>query len=191
MADTKTSAETAATALSGAELVRIVQSASSKKTTAAVLGHQFRGARVRKTSDDASADYTTETPMDFDVADFDTDTFWSAGTPSRLTIPAGLGITYVDLTGQVISSASAAGAASWTSITQYTSADVVKKTVGQRVVPKDGATMTLAVSTGPLSVDDGDYFQLRYRDEDTTVIIEGDQTIETFMALRVVGMEPV
>jgi hypothetical protein len=39
MADTKTSDETAATALTGAELLRVVQSASSKKTTAALVAH--------------------------------------------------------------------------------------------------------------------------------------------------------
>jgi hypothetical protein len=191
MADTTTTAETAATTPTGTELARIVQGGNNRKTTLAVIGHQFRGARARKTSDDVSADYSTETALDMDVADFDTDSFWSAGTPSRLTIPAGAGIIYVELTGQVISSASAAGAASWTSITQYSSADAVKRTIGQRVITKDGLTMTLAVSTGPLAVDDGDYFQLRYRDEDTSVVIEGDQTVETFIALTVLGMEPL
>jgi hypothetical protein len=191
MADTTTTAETAATTPTGTELARIVQGGNNRKTTLAVIGHQFRGARARKTSDDVSADYSTETALDMDVADFDTDSFWSAGTPSRLTIPAGAGIIYVELTGQVISSASAIGAASWTSITQYSSADAVKRTIGQRVITKDGLTMTLAVSTGPLAVDDGDYFQLRYRDEDTSVVIEGDQTVETFIALTVLGMEPL
>lgn len=192
MADTTVTNETAATTPTGAELARIVQGGSSKKTTLAVIGHQFRGARARLTADEASANYTTETAIPFDQADFDTDSFWSAGTPDRLTIPAGKGITHVEVTGQAQSSASTAGSPMSVSVFQYNSSDTILRVVGHRFIERDGVGMTLSASTGPLGVSDGDYFRLMYREgSDTSVVIEGDNITETFLSLKVIGMEPV
>jgi len=192
MADTKTSDETAATTPTGAELVRIVQGGSSKKTTLAVAGHQFRGARVRMTSDDATQNYTTAADLPFDAADFDTDSFWTAGSPTRLTIPAGKGITHVQLTGQV--SVSAATADTWASLSirHRNSADVVQHLVGIRNQEHGFTDYAITVSSGPLEVADGDYFTLMFQEEsDNSVTIDGDSVIQTFLALTVLGMEPV
>jgi len=193
MADTKTSDETAATALDGTELTRIVQSGSSKKTTLAVAGHQFRGARVRMTSDDTAQNVTGSADISFDAAVFDTDSFWSAGSPTRLTIPAGKGFKYVVVTGQVNVSSTTADTWTAVAIRQFDSGGTVKNHVGQRNVEKGTTGIVLAVSTGPLLVADGDYFTLLVHEEsDNSVTIEGDAApINTFLALHVVGMEPV
>jgi hypothetical protein len=91
MADTKTSDEVAATALTGAELVRVVQSSTSKRTTAALVGHQFRGCRVEKTTTLSAQNITAGVAVSFQSAVLDTDTFWSAGSPTRATITASKG----------------------------------------------------------------------------------------------------
>lgn len=192
MADTKTSDETAATTPTGAELVRIVQGGSSKKTTLAVAGHQFRGARARMSSDDTTQNVTGTAAVSFDLADFDTDSFWSAGSPTRLTIPASKGIKYVELTGQVYTSSSTAD--TWLSVVirHYNSGSVLQRSVGARWIEAGNTNRVLFTTSGPLSVADGDYFDLAVQEEsDTSVTIEGDQTIETFLALHVIGMEPV
>ena len=193
MADTKTSAETAATTPTGAELVRIVQGGSSKKTTLAVAGHQFRGARVRMTTDDTTQNVTAGAAISFDSAEFDTDSFWAAGTPTRLTIPAGLGITHVEATGQANVSAGTADTWRSLSIQHWNSVDAAQHTVGQRQVEGGATGGALSVSTGPLEVADGDYFVLLLQEEsDNSITIEGDSgSVHTFLALKVLGMEPV
>ena len=192
MADTKTSDETAATTPTGAELVRIVQGGSSKKTTLAVAGHQFRGARVKMNTDDTAVNAVAGYTIPFDAAVFDTDSFWSAGSPTRLTIPAGKGITHVVATAQVTWSASTADTFNTVAIRHYNSSDTQLHHIGQRQTETGSNAAALAVSTGPLAVSDGDYFTLLFVQEtDTSVTVEGDQVIETFLALQVVGMEPV
>lgn len=192
MADTKVSAETAATALTGAELLRTVQGGSSKKTTAALLGHQFRGARVRMTADDTTVNATgAGYVVPFDAALFDTDSFWSAGSPTRLTIPTGLGIDYVELTGQVLVTAS--GADTWfgVSIEHYNSSAVLQDIFGFRNLEGGSTGRCAMASSGPVAVADGDYFTLTIREEsDTSITVEGDTTPRTFLAITVVGMTP-
>lgn len=192
MADTKTSDETAATTPDGTELVRIVQGGSSKKTTLAVAGHQFRGAKVRVTSDDTAQDGTGTPDVSFDAALFDTDGFWSAGAPTRLTIPAGKGITHVALTGQINVSSSTADTTLSVGILQRNSGGTVQSYARQMFIEMGGSTRALNVHTGPLPVSDGDYFTLNWTQEtDNSVTIEGDSSIWTFLALHVIGMEPV
>lgn len=193
MADTKVTDEAAATALDGTEFVRIVQGGSSKKTTLEVAGHQFRGAKAKMTADDTAQNYTTAAAIPaFDAAPLDTDGFWSAGTPGRLTIPAGLGITVVALTGQVHASSTTASTWAVVSIQHLNSSNVVQATYSQLALDKGSTSVVLNVSTGPVVVADGDYFTLRYQEEsDNSVTIEGDSTTETFLSLEVKNMDPV
>jgi hypothetical protein len=190
MADTKTSDEAAATALTGAELVRVVQSATSKKTTAALLGHHFRGARVRMTADDTAQNATGTLTITFDQAQFDTDSFWSAGSPTRLTIPAG--VTYVELTGQVYITLSNPDTAASAYITHFNSSSVAQRAVGFRFIEHGGAgNSALVPTTGPIAVTAGDYFTLVILEEsDNSITIEGDNVFETFLSLKVLGMAP-
>ncbi len=48
----------------------------------------FRGAMVRLTTSEPVST-STDTPMPWDATVYDTDGFWSAGNPTRLTIPSG------------------------------------------------------------------------------------------------------
>ena len=191
MADTKTSAEAAATALTGAELFRLVQGGADKQTTAARVGHQFRGARVRMTLDDTAQNITGDTPVSFDQADFDTDTFWSLGAPTRLTIPAGLGIDYVELIGQVYITSAAADTVFAVGVWHYNSSDTLQKIMGCRFVEGGNAARMGQATTGPVAVADGDYFVLNALTEtDTSVTIEGNDNGQTYMTIKVVGMTP-
>lgn len=149
----------------------------------------FRGARARMTADDTAQNVTGEPAISFDEAQFDTDSFWSAGSPTRLTIPAGLGIEYVELFGQVYLSSSTADTWAGVSITHLNSSDVVQRAIGNRFVEGGQTQRILNVATGPIAVNDGDYFLLKAREEsDNSVTIEGNDTNETFMSIRVVGM---
>lgn len=192
MADTTTTNETAATTPTGAELVRIVQSGNSRKTTAEVLGHQFRGARVRMTSDDSAVNATSGYTIPFDSAVFDTDTFWSAGTPSRLTIPTGIGITHVEVMGQIHATNGTVSTWSGVIISHRNSGGTLQAQFMNWGFDYGAAHVSSAM-TGVITVDDGDYFELVYQEEsDASILIEGDHTTRhTFMTLKVVGMEPV
>lgn len=192
MADTKTSDEAAATTPTGAELVRITQGGSSKRTTAAVLGHQFRGAKARMTLDDTLVNPTSGYIIPFDSTDFDTDSFWSAGSPSRLTIPAGKGIKYVELVGQV--SATLGTVSTWAGviISHRNSAGTLLEQFLNHGWDYGTGHLSPAI-TGPVAVSDGDYFELIYQEEsDTSVTIDGDHAQRrTYLALTVIGMIPV
>jgi hypothetical protein len=49
----------------------------------------FRGALVKLTTNEPVAD-STDVAMPWDAIVYDTNTFWSAGNPTRLTVPSGI-----------------------------------------------------------------------------------------------------
>lgn len=189
MADKEISALTAASALADADLLHVSQGGNSRKATmaqvkAAVLTP--RGARVRMTSDDAAQNITTEAAISFDVADYDSDSFWSAGAPTKLTIPAG--VTHVMLTGQVNISSSTADSGFQVSIIHYNAANTPLHHFRQAFLEQSTTGRCVNVSTGLLPVDATDYLTLNAREEtDASVTIEGDQTVETYLSLVVLG----
>jgi hypothetical protein len=192
MVDTKTSDETPATLLTGAEQARIVQGGSTKRTTLGEMGHQFRGARARMTADDTAINATSVFELTFDEAAFDTDTFWSAGAPKRLTIPAGLGITHVIASGSVFCTSGTNDTYVFAYVQHYNSANVLQKVYGFRGVEMGTNSWGVNVQSGPIAVSDGDYFTLAILQEtDTSITIEGDHAFETHLAIQVIGMEPV
>lgn len=151
---------------------------------------EFRGCRVRMTADDTAQNVTSETAVSFDSATFDTDSFWSAGTPSRITIPSAT-ITYVELVGQVAISSSTGDTMLTVGIFHKNSGGVTQAVYGPRFVEMGGATRQLMVPTGPIAVSNGDYFELTVREEtDNSVTIVGNATGHTFLALNVLGMNP-
>jgi hypothetical protein len=148
---------------------------------------EFRGCRVRMTADDVTQNITGEAAVSFDAADFDTDSLWSAGSPTRLTIPAGVG--YVAVSGQALVTLSTADTHFSVAIRLYNSANVLQKAFGTRFIETGGATKMLAAHTGPCAVATGDYFQLWIREEtDNSVTIEGDDANQTYLALDILGM---
>lgn len=190
MANTTVTNETAATALDGTELVRIVQSASSVKTTLAVAAHQLRGARVHMTANDTTVNSTSGYALSWDAAIYDTDTFWSAGAPTRLTIPAGLGITHVDVSAKVRVDATTASTWLLLEVNRHNSADAVQEkfAVG---FDKGATTVFAAITENGIAVDDGDYFVAKITEESDTSVTVVAGSVQTAMTLVVRGMEPV
>lgn len=94
---------TAVGAMDGTELLYIVDTdGNSRKITAADLktfintdpsivpsSEPFRGALVKRTGTQ-SISANTETSIAWQAAEYDTDSFWSAGAATRLTVPAGV-----------------------------------------------------------------------------------------------------
>lgn len=151
---------------------------------------EFRGCRVRMTADDTTQNVTSETAVSFDSATFDTDSFWSAGTPNRITIPNAT-ITYVDLDGQVSVSSSTPDTTFTASIFHKNSGGTTQAVYGSRFIECGGSSKQLCVSTGPIAVSNGDYFELTVREEtDNSVTIVGNATGHTCLALNVLGMNP-
>lgn len=191
MADTKTSDETAATALDGTELVRIVQSSSSKKTTAAVLGFQLRGAKVRITSDDTAVNATSGHTLLWDEAVYDTDGFWSAGAPTRLTIPALKGITHVDISAKIFVTSSTIGEWAGVECARFNSSDVKQELVASSRMEMDATGFYLNVAEVGIAVDDGDYFTFILTVAADTSVTINSTTTPTAMTIVVGGMEPL
>lgn len=116
----QTSELTAAGGLDGTELVHLVDSAgSSVKLTlddlktfvntdpsVAPSSEPYRGARVRRTSDQAIAN-NTATVISWQAEDRDTDGLWSVGVPTKFVIPAG--VTKIELAGNGIFASNATG----------------------------------------------------------------------------------
>jgi hypothetical protein len=147
-------------------------------------GSPFRGARVRLTADDTAQNITTETAVSFDVADFDTDSFFSAGAPTRLTIPAG--VSKVSLVGQAYITSSTNDTVISVSIFHHNSGGTLLRFFSQRFIECGVAQRMLNVASGPIAVSVGDYFVLMVQQEtDTSVTIEGDDTGQTYLSLMV------
>lgn len=115
-----------------------------------MLGLAFRGVAAKRTGALAVATTSAVTAA-LQATDFDTSSFWSSGTPTRLTIPAG--VSYVELTLNAAWTANNAGL-------RYVN---IRKN-GSTVIASDrrgpsADNAEASVSTGPLAVVAGDYFE--------------------------------
>lgn len=141
----------------------------------------FKGARVKKSADQTAANYTSATAITWDAEDYDTDGFHSTvSNTSRITIPTGLGINYVELTAGVS--------------TALVTADMWH----QPLIRKNGSTVidahttesgltgnNVVVSSGPIAVADADFFEVTFQVEtDTSITI---QSSASFFAIKVLG----
>lgn len=143
-----------------------------------------RGAYVRMNADDAAQNYTTEAAISFDVADNDTDSFWSAGTPNRLTIPAG--VSLVSVSGQIFVSSSTADNWMVAGIIQYNSSSAILRRWDQFGIEQGSTAHAMNINVARVPVSAGDYFELRLRlESDTSVTVEGNDVRQTYMALTV------
>jgi hypothetical protein len=87
----KVSELTSAGALDGSELVYVVQDGASRKVTLGALKAMitaWRGARLALTS--TKTGLSSGYIVAWDTAVVDTTGFWAAGSPTRLTVPAGV-----------------------------------------------------------------------------------------------------
>lgn len=106
----------------------------------------YRGARVRRTSN-LSITANTVTVVTWQAADRDTDSIWSAGAPTRLTVPTG--VTKVRLSAQL----------------RYAASASVFVLIGKNGDTPNGAVRVNATGTGLFGATDvldvvaGDYFE--------------------------------
>jgi hypothetical protein len=111
----------------------------------------FRGALVKLTSDEPVAD-GTDVAIPWDDIVYDTDALWSAGNPTRLTVPAG--VTKVRLKGNIDWTFGGSG---------YRHVWVHKNGTlffGTAKESDEGDAGVQSIGTGVVDVTPGDYFEL-------------------------------
>lgn len=145
----------------------------------------FRGALVRRTSDATSL--TFPWLATWQTAVYDTDAFWDSGTPTRLTIPAG--VTRVRLHGSVRLADQLAAGSIYLSVLRNGAAASASFPGTEAMHTRHSGTgynNNLAFFVTPvLSVSAGDYFELRLNRTGLTVTSVLTDTA-TFFAIEVV-----
>lgn len=161
-----------------------VQNAGSTVGTIAVTGSGsavFSGVKVYRGSTISSVDATTEYVIPFDSEDFDTDGYHEGVTnPTRLTVPSG--VSYVELVGNIYVSDYSTNRDAFLYFKKNGSTD----RIGYTKVNSQSHTYVVAnVSSGPLAVTPGDYFELAIHLEvDTSVTIGVEYT---FFTMKEIG----
>lgn len=155
--------------------------AATVSCIAAAHDLRFMGAKVKKSADQTTADYTTATALAFNAEDTDTDAFHDTVTNnSRLTIPAGLGINQVELTGNVRGELNTAD--TWMIAFIRLNGTT---TMSAQYSEFGNTGIRINTGTGQIPVVAGDYFELMFQVEsDASVTITA---IGTFLSLKVVG----
>lgn len=125
----------------------------------------FGGAMVELTSDLTSINPASVFTIDWDAASYDTNSFWSATNPERLTIPSGVSKVKVGATIRVANLAT--GADFQLNLRVNGSVTKYAPNTSERYHDID---LGLVVSSGPLEVSAGDYI--------TTVIYSDDTSID-------------
>lgn len=120
----------------------------------------FKGARLSQSVDTAYA-YNGTTPVAWDTVDYDTDGFYSAGSPSKFVIPAGVSRVrvfatvragYSETTGTIILAIAKNGSAN------YYGAGYVS--ISTTAVPSGWGLNGAEVATADIAVVAGDEFEL-------------------------------
>jgi hypothetical protein len=162
-----------------------VSVAGSEATINVPGGSTFAGARVRRTTDQTTADYSTETAIPWEEAVVDTDSFWSAGTPSRLTVPVAYNGRYANVQGQVRIDATTADTYKVVRLSHKDSGGTTKFIAAQSV--EVGLTTAYVnVSLIGVPVATGDYFDMAIDEEsDTSVTIKSAS--QSGFAIQIIG----
>lgn len=147
----------------------------------------FRGALVHRTTDIATVSPPILIP--WQAAIYDTDDFWAAGNPDRLTIPAGSGITKIRLLGSIAMKASATTGGVYLSFYRNEAGEVVG---GAPCTIRQGSAgytnNDFATFSAVLPVVEGDYFHLRvnFTNNNWNSILA---SVRTWFAIEVVETE--
>jgi hypothetical protein len=146
----------------------------------------FRGARARRTSDQTTANYTTETAVPWQEAAADTDGFWSAGTPSRLTVPAAYNGKYANAQAHVRIDATTTDTWKKLRVVHRDSGGTTKFSAGNAT--EIGAVSAVYLSANLIGVPlaTGDYFEAMLQEEsDSSITIVSGQA--SGLALQIIG----
>lgn len=143
---------------------------------------KFRGCRVKKNADQTTANYTGGAIVAWDAEDFDTDAFHDTVTNnSRITIPANKGITYVEIVACVATSLDTGDRFHFIHVYKNGS---LYLTPGN-CYEGGFSDFAINITTGPIAVAAGDYFEINYATEsDTSITV---QSAYSFFALTVLG----
>jgi uncharacterized membrane protein len=175
MAGKKISDFTAVTTLAAADLLEVETAAgNSRKITAqnaanALMGLSMRGALVKKSADQTTANYSGGVLITWDAETYDTDGIHDNVTnPSRLTVPAG--VSWVRLIGQIDTSLVTAGSDTYIYMTKNGSTAFA----GTPQLSLDLVSITTPrgqIQTPPLQVSPGDYFEFGINCADTSITV--------------------
>lgn len=124
----------------------------------------FRGAMAKFSADKTGVDLSGGFTLSWDAAEYDSDSIWSAGNPTRLTVPAG--VTRVRLHGVVRMTAGATGVDGLLVVQKNGSSAFLGggRTAAEMAFTANGLT----VSTAVLEVVAGDFFALVFQAEGQT-----------------------
>jgi hypothetical protein len=174
MAHKEISELTAASGLDGTELVHIVQSSNSRRTTTWDIGHIFRGAMVTRSGGTLTGlDMTSGYQIPFNSELYDTNSFHDNSTnPERLTIPSG--VTRVRLSANVWVSdkGSIFGSDEWLFMTLLKNGSSSFDGAVQQSNDLNQYNVKMSLVSPVLEVSAGDYFTLNMQTEADT-----DETI--------------
>lgn len=142
----------------------------------------FLGARVTKAANQTTANYTVETALSWDSEIFDVGGWHDNVTNNtRLTVPAGYGIGYIELVGAIDTDLDTAD--------RWHLLRILKNGTDtmaiQAFLEGGGSIFGTTVTSGPVSAVAGDYFELRYATEsDTSVTVV---VPNSFFSVKVLG----
>ncbi len=150
----------------------------------------FSGAQLKKTSDETAANYSAAgygTALSWDSLDFDTNSFFAGGAPTRITIPAELNGYYVVLSAQVqlddCTGSSTASLAILKSGAEFNGTGCNLASTGGG---PDGTANRAWVQarTHPFQVSTGDYFEAFLHSSDASITVEADNC---YFSIYVIG----
>lgn len=187
MADSEISGLAAADLpLAGDELIHIVQDGNSRKATVDdLVSHGFVGVRVKRTSDQTTANYTTQTAVPWQAAVIDADGAWSAGAAGRITVPAAWNGKYANVSATINITSITADMYVRLYLRQRNSADATQYAAGQHTEAGSTDVNVTATLIG-VPIATGDYFEaLLTIETDTSVTVVSGAL--SGMALHVIG----
>lgn len=171
-----------------ADLTYEITDATQRQAVFDAMGKPFRGAKIALSSDVTAVDASSTHTINWTVARFDTDTFWAASpNPSRITIPSGKGIRYVEVNFCLYLDLIGAGQ-SILVINHYNSGGTKLDAV--ETYSDSSGTDTYGHVGGLFSVSDGDYFEAVIYNADTSSTIKNTFD-KTHFSIDVRGIIPV
>lgn len=148
---------------------------------------RFMGAQVCLSASTSAQNYSAGIAIPFAAEVFDTDGFHDSVTNNaRLTIPAGLGIRKVRVSATVRVSSITAGSDNYLSIRKNAS-DIYIGAPALHHENSAATATTISVTSGPIPVVAGDWFDCWFSTSDTSTGLEADRTTFSIEVLEVEG----
>lgn len=148
---------------------------------------RFMGVQVYLSGSTSAQNYSAGIAIPFAAEAFDTDGFHDPVTNNaRLTIPAGLGVRKVKVSATVRVSSITAGSDNYLSIRKNGS-DIYIGAPALHHENSAATATTISVTSGPIPVVAGDWFDCWFSTSDTSTGLEADRTTFSIEVLEVEG----